>query len=387
MVAALLQRSLERLMASLKAAGSHRRSPLRLMDVLEIRESMEEVGRFDVRLLESSPRPVYPRHVVARASISVAGIDSSSRRIEAGAADVVVASVAAHDLFSRRHAEWPPLAADFSPKNPRPFIYVLPNGAIEEQEDPLITFRNVLGERFTAEYEIEVAEDEARRSLEDWMMMEFFSDCDCAVLIDGPIYFVPRALGSKDRRGAVSMTLIRSRLTAIEALESRGVPVIGVVKRVERSSILSVAFDGSPSETDVSLITRSLRSQRAEPGRIYVSPPLSLTYPEISPSKRIRYVVVPPGKYQTSSRASSYQIYRLETTERSAKLLERMHLDAVDVFLRDSLLSGSTEPLSIKASDERARMVAEAVAAELRRALSLHGEYLSYETRREAAWS
>lgn len=383
-----LLRSLSRLARALREAPApYGRSPLRLADVLDVKESAEEAGRFTARPLERSSRPVLSRKVSVKQSVSVVGIDSSSRRVEASAADVVVASVAAHAPSLRLSAEWPSLSTNFSPRETRPFIYVLPNGEVREESDPLISFRNVLKERFTVDYEIEMAEDEARRSLEDWMMVEMMERCRCVLLVDGPIYFVSRAIYGEHRRSDVSKRLLYSRLEVLERLEKEGIPVIGVVKRVEKSNVLSMALGGG-EETDVSLIMKALQLIRPEPGRVYVSPPFSISYPNLYLEKISRYVVVPPGKHQSSpALAAGFKIYRLETTKKSEELLSNMNVDMVDVFLYDSLLSGSTEPISIKASDMRASLLAEVVARELRTGLSLSGMYLSYETRREATWS
>ncbi|MCS7106570.1 MAG: DNA double-strand break repair nuclease NurA [Acidilobaceae archaeon] len=360
------------------------RSTLRLEDTFRFREPMEDAGGFLAKVYESSSKLLLPRRLRREGTVMAVGLDSTTRRVEAGAADVVVGSAVSYCSRNGLSYEWPSLSAPPPPIPPHPVYVLLPNGEISELDDPIVSLLNPAGERYDIDYSADLAEDEVRSSMESWMLSSL-SIPGCAVLLDGPVYQFPRAFATESAPVRVRRTLLallRRRLEAISALESRGVPVIGVVKRVERSTILSNAMGMEQwvarREGDASVLERAFLSSEREPGRVYVTPKVGLSFPSLGdlspPPKLIQYVVVPAGKYQSDP----LRIYRLEFTFTTLRLLEERRSDPLAVFLGDSLLLGSQEPVSIRASDRRASEIAEALKRVLAASLVREGALLSY---------
>ncbi|MCX8196658.1 MAG: DNA double-strand break repair nuclease NurA [Acidilobaceae archaeon] len=380
--------SLEKIAAVLrKQRGPAVRTVLRLEDTFRVREPIEDAGGFSSELYESSSRLLVARRVRQEKALPAVGLDSTSRKLETAPADVVIGSVASFCARAGIGYEWPSLGGPSPPLPPHPAYSLLPNGELEEIDDPVISTRNPAGEKYDVNYSADAAEEELRSSLESWMMSSLAFK-GCAVLLDGPLYHLPRALlessvPEKIRRSFLA--LLSKRLRALEALEAQGVPVVGVVKRVEKSSILR-STPGleqwvGEKEGDLSAIARAFLSAEKEPGRVYATPKVIVSSAaEGAPSKLIQYVVMPPGKYQQDS--SLARIYRLEFTSRTLKILEEMKSDPLSVLVGDSLLLGSQEPVSIRASDRRAAEIAEALMRGLSSAIE-GGTVLAYWSVRE----
>ncbi|MEN2999124.1 MAG: DNA double-strand break repair nuclease NurA [Acidilobaceae archaeon] len=370
------------------------RSSLRLEDTFRFREPLEDAGGFVAKAYESSSKLLVARRVKEGSVVAAFGLDSTTRRVETASADVIAGSVASYCPRKGLSYEWPSLAAPPPPLPPHPVFLLLPNGEVPEPEDPAISTLNPAGERYDSDYSADLAEDEMRSSLESWMLRSLPLP-GCAVLLDGPIYPLPTAFvseGAPLRIRRTLLALLRRRLEALSSLESQGVPVIGVVKRVERSSILrntrGMEKWVGEKEGDASALERAFLSSERGAGRVYVTPKILISPPSLAdlqlPPKLVQYVVVPAGKYQGDLPFA--RVYRLEFTPSTLKLLEEMRSDPLSVMIGDSLLLGGQEPVSIRASDRRASEIAEALKRALAASLVGEGALLSYWSWREAQW-
>lgn len=190
----------------------------------------------------------------------------------------------------------------------------------------------------------------------------------------------------------VWVKLLEGRIKAIRGLESRGVPVIGVVKRVEKSTILSrtrglEGIRGDVLEGDRSVVLKLMATiDERVPGRIYVTPRIIVRTPQLPGigvlEKVVQYVVIPPGKYQLSP--PLVRVYRLEYTLRTLDILQGMGLEPDSVIGGDSVGKGALEPLSIRLSDMRASFLSYAFKKALLMNIISVGAPLSYWSLREA---
>jgi hypothetical protein len=410
-----LARETVRAIAAAPARGaSITQSPLRLSDLIEIRSPIEDLGSGRVSVYEYTPTLLSPRSpqpprrsALASGRVVLAGVDSGGRAIETPLAGLAVAAVAATlsaplPGAGRESLAWPPIPPPGRgpPLAGPPFIRVLPNWLGWEPALPhFAVARNPAGERYGPDYSMAQALDEARVALENWALRALANLAEAgaarpgglAVLVDGPVYLVPGALASSGapevyRRAWES--LLEERVEAVSRLERLGVPVVGVVKRVSRSRIMSRASGlerlvepcvGPGEYSDEMAVYRAYAScARRIPGRIYKTPTLRV---DAGPAgyKLVDYLAIPPGKWQTSP--SGIRVVRLEYTERSLELARgALGAEPYHIYAYSSLLSGSLQPLVILASDRRARTTARAVARLLERELARAGVPPSYET-------
>ncbi|MDM7274746.1 MAG: DNA double-strand break repair nuclease NurA [Thermoprotei archaeon] len=378
------------------------RSVLRLEDALWLREPVEDSGDFVARVYEYSSRPLRARRPFPGKGFKFTplGLDSSSRVLETSAADIIIGGVSVSSSRGFPGFTWPSWGEPVF-KDVHPIFYLLPNfeGSIE-LGDPLVSTVNSAGIPFDINYSVGEAADEMRVSMENWALrcsLDVVEDLeDPVVMVDGPLYTVVKALvlkGVSENVSAVWAKLLNERVEAIKALESRGVPVIGVVKRVEKSTILSKTrgfsylTGNNALEGDKSVVLKMFANIEDKiPGRIYVTPKILVKAPRgvEADDKIIEYIVIPPGKYQFN--ISFSRVYRVEYTLKSLKILESKGLDPIQVTAMDSVASGSLEPLSIKMSDVRSSRITQAFKGELARKIASLKAPLSYWSLKEAAW-
>lgn len=396
---------IEFLMSHLKTRPSRPRSALRLDDVLRVRTPIEESGELRAVMLEASSRPLIPRRVREVAGALALGVDSATRTLETPAADVVIGSVSLASYRLSYTLDYPGLESGWEPGPPIIFLLSNYDEPVYSGWSPLVSSSNPAGRTYNRDYSVPQAEDEMRVSLENWALrasvglLEELGGAEPYVLVDGPIYPAPRGLidpsSPRWAREAWSV-LISERVEAVELLESRGVPVIGVVKRVEKSSILSrtrgfpeaasSCIDSVAGSPDAAIISAIMSScYEAYPGRV-ASTPLIRVEPLSGdmPGKLVQYVVIPHGVYQVSPALA--RIYRLELSERSLEIIQSMGLDPPTLLVQDTVVAGSLDPVSISLSDARAGSLASALHSALASAVLGSGYPVSYSTRRELEW-
>jgi hypothetical protein len=404
-VSNIVMTSLSRLVEAIRRASSASftsisKSVLRLDDVIWVREPVEDSGEFSASLMEYSSRFLIARRPYRDGvSFTPVGVDSSSRHVETPVADVVVGAVAALSSLGSIRFEWPSLSPLRYNGGLHPVFYILSNaGSQFSFEDPLVLTANPSGRPFDISYSVGEACDEMRVSLENWVLEVLGELLDArvnpVVMVDGPLYVVAKALTREAPQWIrdVWVKLLEGRVKAVRGLESRGVPVIGVVKRVEKSTILSRTWGledirGDIVEGDRSVVLKFMASINDRvPGRIYVTPRIMVRTPQLPGigvlEKVVQYIVIPPGKYQLSPPLA--RVYRLEYTLRTLDILQRMGLEPDSVIGGDSVGRGALEPLSIRLSDLRSSFLSYAFKKALLMNIISVGAPLSYWSLREA---
>lgn len=400
-------------LSSPTSRGGAARSVLRLQDLVEDRMSAEDTGLVAVELFESQSRLLRPvsvesvsRHVRRRIGDAlVAGVDSSSRGIESPPADFVVGCVSITSWVSRAGGplsyDWPEAhgAYRFSPGAGRPpFIYLLPNSpsAVDAARGLMyVSTANPAGDRFDEDYSIHQALDEMRVQLENWALSALAEAPQppdgLHILVDGPVVHVARAAVETggSRYSSSWRRLLEDRVEAVRLLERRGSTVIGVVKRVERSRLLAAArgverlvsscgveYRGAG---DRAVIDAALRMgcARWRPGSILVGPKLSVRVGGLA-SKIVEYVVVPPGRWQMGPGGA--RVFRLEYTPETLAALRERGMEPIHIFMADSVMRGSLEPITIALSDRRSSSITRGLRLLLASALRGRGVPLGYST-------
>ncbi|MCE4611838.1 MAG: DNA double-strand break repair nuclease NurA [Desulfurococcales archaeon] len=402
-VTAVLRRLAELLGSTGRTTGIGR-SVLRLQDLLEARLSIEDAGMALAEVLEGQARLLMPleagrAHRVREPSFTLAGLDSSSRHLETPPADIVVGTVSA-TFWRGLGFDWPSLGGGRLWLRGLPYIYILPNdpdlaGRLEVN---FATTVNPAGRPFDPDYSVHQALDEMRVSLENWALKTLAGEDlrPHALLLDGPVFLVARAVFDQV---AVKYrdswrALLQDRLDSVRLLEDKGVAVVGVVKRVERSRLLSVAagIEALLSRCglrvgaigDRALIDAALRLGcfKWRPGSILRSPKLRVRLGE-GLEKIVEYVVVPLGGFNLSP--ATARVYRLEYTQRTLSILKSRGLEPVHVFLADSVARDSLEPVTIASSDRRSSSITRALRRMLASTLRAWGVPISYSSMVEVA--
>jgi hypothetical protein len=400
-VMASLSRVVEVIRRASSASSTYAsRSVLRLDDVIWVREPVEDSGEFSASLMEYSSRLLIARRPYRDGvTFTPVGVDSSSRHVETPVADVVVGAVAAISSLGSIAFEWPSLGPLRHTGRLHPVFYILSNAGVQFSfEDPLVSTVNPSGRPFDISYSVGEACDEMRVSLENWVLEVLGglleAQVNPVVMVDGPLYVVAKAL-TRDIQPWIRdvwVKLLEGRVKAIRGLESRGVPVIGVVKRVEKSTILSrtrglEGIRGDIVEGDKSIILRAMTMLGDRvPGRIYVTPRIIVRTPQLPEvgvlEKVVQYIVIPPGKFQLSP--PLVRVYRLEYTLKTLGILQDMGLEPDAVIGGDSVGRGALEPLSIRLSDLRSSFLSHALKKALLMNIISVGAPLSYWSLREA---
>jgi hypothetical protein len=400
-VMASLSRVVEVIRRASSASSTYAsRSVLRLDDVIWVREPVEDSGEFSASLMEYSSRLLIARRPYRDGVMfTPVGVDSSSRHVETPVADVVVGAVAAISSLGSIAFEWPSLGPLRYTGKLHPVFYILSNAGVQfSLEDPLVSTVNPSDRPFDISYSVGEACDEMRVSLENWVLEVLGelleAQVNPVVMVDGPLYVVAKAL-TRDVQPWIRdvwVKLLEGRVKAIRGLESRGVPVIGVVKRVEKSTILSrtrglEGVRGDVVEGDKSVILRAMTMLGDRvPGRIYVTPRIIVRTPQLPGigvlEKVVQYIVIPPGKFQLSP--PLVRVYRLEYTLKTLSILQGMGLEPDAVIGGDSVGRGALEPLSIRLSDLRSSFLSHALKKALLMNIISVGAPLSYWSLREA---
>ncbi|MEB3760142.1 MAG: DNA double-strand break repair nuclease NurA [Desulfurococcales archaeon] len=394
--------------------------PMRLDQLLEIREPLEHRGNFSIILDHVINRLLAPRtiklvkHRISRLNhkLVTIGIDSSSRSIDLSHGSLIIGA-ATLTIGSTHTIEYPSLSStELNLQGPGFLIPLLPH-EIPSANNPIIITKNPAGYNYNAAYSIEQAQDELRLLLENWLLDKVAPtiieeladriDIQPVVLVDGPVYPLTMAHEKyheyKNEYTESWQQLLITRLQAIHRLEAKGVPVIGVVKRLEHSLILDRVVKGSPrlsqcfrkggEYSDQKILAHYYtHCTRIVPGSIYSSPKITFLYSKKTNQpyvKILEYTAIPAGKWQHSLVPRTY---RLEYTESTSNILGELKLSAYHILAYDSVLRGSTTPVSIHVSDYRSKHISRAIHDYLASRIVESGGSLSYDNllEAEASW-
>ncbi|MCE4618068.1 MAG: DNA double-strand break repair nuclease NurA [Desulfurococcales archaeon] len=363
-------------------------SILRLDEALLARTPSEDIGETTVEAIELYPRILQSIKAPGAERLKetiVIGIDSSSRLIDTPTASIIVASISISSNKKPGLGDWPPLYGNGIPGFNEPFITILPiNEDYNVEDHEYVTTSNPAGIEYHGDYSVYQALDEARVRLEN-RALEAIADIledakptsDVLILIDGPLYLVTGAItrpGVPYEYKKAWEQLSMQRIRAVSRLESAGARVYGVVKRIERASLLQKDPNldtrirnclGDGRFNDKLILYRSLENRlctRITPpnggGYALTTPSLKIEYIGQNASKTAQYVVIPQPRWTPNPYASRY--YRVEESYSSWLENEgRWHnyRSPVAGLLLDSVSRGTTEPVTIKYSDKRAKEI------------------------------
>ena len=351
------------------------------------------------------PRSFRRESIESRRVLHV-GVDSSSRIIAVPHALIVVGSAAASMGSTANSVAWPRLQGKGLDDGP-PFIALIP--LIDHGGAPASRFILVYDSqaaRRGAGYGASRVSRELRVAMENWVLenlpnviesmgRRFPQEGSPVVMLDGPL-FMATPLGydpNSNGHGVSWRRLMESRVRAVELLESMGIPVVGVVKRVENSTILSKTREfverasrcvsEADAAADLALLYMALRSECGPSGSpIMFTPKISVEYSvEWLPGKIVEYAIIAPSSWHRYSPRA--KILRIEATRKSLELLSSMGLDPETVLAGDTIARGSQEPATILASDRLSKTVSNAVKKALVSSLLRGDVPLTYD---ESRW-
>jgi len=356
--------------------------------------------------LDKQIKPIDPRfHEIvfsreAGKTFNIYGIDSSSRVIDTPYIFLAVGASTSINRLYGRVIDYPDINKLFSGENSYRYIVIVPEitGFSEDILDSLkrnnIIVENPAGLTYTPEYSKLVILDELRLSLENRVleiMLNNVAESDSIIFLDGPIYYTPPLIYQVNEYHGVRdelfkqyvdswKILVNERINLVNKLWSKGVRVVGVVKRLSRSNILSkidpydISRGRLNDEAYLTVIT-TFKYRELEPKPYYIGP---IKYdpglaPYNLPAKTLYYLAIPRRKAVGETDYRNYVFYRVEA----------IHDDNVlEPIIYDSVSSGSTLPLSILLADKRVKKITIGLLNYVSRLTGLYGEsthqYISF---------
>jgi NurA domain. len=377
---------------SYKTTSTQKKFSLTLKDIID-NDDINEVET-NVELYEYSSRFFNSKKISQDKNFFMIGIDSSSRAIITPEADIMISAVSISGQGPVELSDWPYLYPDLAyiPVKPEPFIYVASddlnisdntNGAINQigfldREDDISKFM-----------------DYSRLKLESWALIEpsnalgkYFKNKGkkFVVMLDGPIFLLD------NKNDNLRFELMLNRVKSVEMLEEQDIPVIGVVKRLERGKILGKlqefadAFEqciGHYTNFNDSLIIQKMLYSSCYNdyyGKILTTPKIKVKSNGLE--KIIEYVLIPPSKFQSINKG---RIFRLEYTEKTLDILtNNYNTEPVQALINDSITKQNTESITIAYSDKRGKMITQVLKDLLVNTIVGRGAPISYDTLREA---
>jgi hypothetical protein len=353
---------------SYKLNFDKRKIPLTLKDVIINEENVaQNEEQIHGELFEKSSRFINTKKIKEIKNSFIIGIDSSSRAIITPAADIMISAVSVSGQGPVELCDWPTIYPNL-PCNiikPIPFLYIASDdiSISESVRDSVFQTSSLNNEE-----ELSKIMDYSRLRLETWALYEpskaigdFYinNDKNFIVLLDGPVYLL------EGKNDDIRYNLMKERAEAINSLEKNNIPVIGVVKRLERSKIISKinnvqqiinnCIGNTFNYNDSFIIQKLLYSSCIEfsYGKIYSSLKLKLKYNGLE--KIVEYIAIPPGKYQYNWNRG--RIFRLEYTENTYEILKENDIEPAQVLVNDSIIKQALEPITIAQSDKRSKMI------------------------------
>ncbi len=356
----------------------------------------------------------------------ILGVDGSSRAVDTPYMFLGLATVSIYSRILGEILDHPPLPAKYLlPPMDIPFIAISPDFPLNKVI-PDVFLKSPAGVPYDRDYNKALILDELRFTLENTALLHIAQNTNLIrsilrqerilVFVDGPVYPVPNLFrqhynlvtknlpsrGRLDDYVASWKELLKYRLTAIKALEEQGVPVIGIVKRIESSRLLLSTnnfielvkqqklwvgdLGNDQAFIDSILRLMLIRKNIAQPYRVmYIGPiivPAEATYLnhylENVSDKIVYYVLIPLNKY--GSEKIMYTLFRVEVTKNSYRLLGEDPLSVLAPVFEDSILSGTTLPVSILYADKRSKTLSRSLANIIARDLERRGVPLTYDT-------
>jgi len=328
---------------------------------------------------------------------NIYGLDSSSRVVDTPYLFIAIGSATLINRFTGDSIDYPNIT-DVLTGGRGDYRYIVLIPEIEGYEDRLETIeklnvitKNPAGYPYTYKYNKYVVLDELRLSLENNILKQIIYDDrfrDLYLFIDGPIYYTPPLLYQLNEMHGVRdelikqyveawRTLVLERINILSKLmKEKNITVLGIVKRLNKSNVLSRIDPLSISSRSMSdeayltvLSTIRYSDKKVSP---FIAGPLiydpGLPYIDL-PRKTIYYVGV-PKRFSIGSLYRSFTFYRVEFIEGSSTF--------IDPVIYDSVYSGSTLPLTILIADSKSKKMTAAITNYIIRLAGLPSESTQY---------
>ncbi len=323
---------------------------------------------------------------------SIVGLDSSSRFIETPYFFAGIGSVSAINRVSRRIYDCPDILDIIRGGRGGGCKWLLLISSVDLTgiSSGYLALTNPAGYRYDPGYNRLIALDELRLGLEIHALEKTSEEgLGDIIVVDGPIYHIPsifnvymkgRASSGLEKYFKSWSVLLDRRIHVINELRANGLKVIGIVKRLEYSSLLSrvdpMDISGDARINDHMYLSLMASKVRVENGSYpFILGPFELSYQgfEANLPRRIAYYVGLPRR-PWLVRPSNYVFFRVEFLSEEAELL--------DIVLTDSYGSGALLPLSVIMADSRSKRISNGLRNYFLRLLESRGIPLTYDTMR-----
>ncbi|MCE4606876.1 MAG: DNA double-strand break repair nuclease NurA [Desulfurococcales archaeon] len=358
---------------------------------------IDEQPQGPTRLVEHSHpiQPVSPpegntdKHVIV-------GLDSSSTVIRTPFFNLVTVTASASSTLVPEIYDHPEIYTyQISPRFKQPYIIMGTDTELPEEGEGVTTC-NPLGTSYGFKYSPDRIADEYRAWIENWMLSDPIHQAarkleetgyKPIILLDGPLYQTPQLIAKMHvtrEASSIWKRIVEDRINLIKTYEDQGIPVIGIVKRVEQSTILSqsqnyyklvkahcgvdLSYYSPPGDQALIHLLLTLVKCRYRQSEMMRTPLMEYQPGGYVLPKLFTYIVIPPSIW--SNRVSSYRLYRIEFTHRTRSILSESMLTPQQVVYLETVKHGLPIPFSIKLSDKRAGMLAQVLRNKLRRMLS-----------------
>jgi hypothetical protein len=347
---------------------------------------------------------------------SIISIDGSSYTAQSPFASVAIATAAVCAEPFGELIDYPPAPFDYPARvrTVRPFLAVCPHSkvSLSSPNSSAITIKSPSGDPYDYTYNSRQMTDEIRTGLENFLLGDACSHVaqtirqstskQVLIVVDGPIYATPPLLKYSGkailRYQNAWIRLIEERLRSIEQCMKVDVPVVGVVKRIERSRLLVKSADyvnqvKNLLNVDITtlndqaaitvLIERALSQGIIQtPHKPLVIGPLKAPAAGLgvsgkipnAPDKVFCYVAIPSHAYEPQ-----YGTFRLETT---SQIFDSMGKDShFGEIVGDTVEYQSLLPGCIVRADNRCGRWAKSIFKMVCQSIVEGGLGLTYSTR------
>lgn len=326
---------------------------------------------------------------------NIYAVDSSSRAIDLPYMFIGIGSATGINRFIGDSIEYPSISSIMSRFNEKydyitiiPEIEGLEKNFFEKLDRMHVITKSPAGIRYSPRYSKYVVLDELRLTLENKILETFLVNDkyrDIYVFVDGPIYYTPPLVYQVNNTYKVYdehvkyyieswKILVSKRINIVNKLfREKNIVVIGIVKRLNRSNILSrkdpmnISSGNMNDEAYLSILTTIwFKNKRIKPyyiGPIIYDPGKLL----ISlPRKEIYYIGLPRRRIANEIDYRNYMFYRVEFFENT--------IEDLGPVIYDSIYMGSILPLSILLADTRVKKITTALVNYFIRVIGLPSE-------------
>ncbi|MCD6301051.1 MAG: DNA double-strand break repair nuclease NurA, partial [Staphylothermus sp.] len=334
--------------------------------------------------------------------INILGLDSSSRVIDT---PYIFIGVGSAFIISRTKGALIkcPDFSNFilSPKKNTEFckfLSIVPEveglrSFVEENFAEVAYLKNPNGIPYDQFYNKYAVLDELRTRLENEvlkLLVKGYTLNDSLLFLDGPLYFIPadfyqyinKRTNNTNNRIYVNswITLMKEKTKIIKQAYEKRIPIIGIVKRIYRSTLLSKTdpFNICDKKSFINdeaylsiIIHKYFKMNRP---KIIVLGPIKYTVPNPDilnlPEKTVYYLCI-PRRIFTESNYQNYMFFRIEYFP-DKRLYELT--DPVKIVLYDSVGMGTLLPLTILIVDRIVKKMTLGVTSYILRAMNIPSE-------------